>query len=166
MTWIFLILSAAMAGTPANTVVQSEDGLVEVSGQTSYALHTHGGAAARLGVAQFEVKHRHSEPLSMTVSQVAFLRGHSCKEAPSQTVSQPAISGLVVGEDQQSRETALIPSGEPVRLQVEFEPVEAYYTHCDRFVFVVSFQVRSETLVAQAETRVTRMEPARGDLGP
>jgi len=161
MLFVALTLSAALAWTPANTSVNSTDGHLRISGQTGNARHTHGGKAAQLGEARFRVQHDRKAPITLSVNKIVFLRGHSCDKPPTDPVSEPAFGGILLEGAVESKQTVSIPPGKEVSLNIGFQPVEAYYTHCDRFAFAVTFQAGDEALDVLAETNVMRMEPYR-----
>lgn len=158
LLWTHL-LAIALAWTPANTTATSADGKIHISGETGNAQHTHGGAAAKLSGASFRVQHDRKEPIALSVKKIVFLRGYSCEKEPSEPRAEPVFNVMSLGESAESHQTLSVAAKKEVRVTIGFHPVEAYYTHCNRFAFAVTFQVGDEDLVAVAETNVMRVAP-------
>ena len=126
-----------------------------VTGLDSTARHTHGGPPALLSSARFQVEHAEDAPVELRVKGVEYLRGHSCDTPPTEVVATPAVTDLRAADG--APVEALAPGTSQVT--VNFEPVEAYLSHCGRFAFRVTFVAGEQALVAVAETRVMRMSP-------
>jgi hypothetical protein len=148
-----LIVGLALAGKPANTSASA--GSLTIEGQTGWAIHTHGGEAARLRTARFSVRNRGKKAATVSVERVSFLTGHTCDEAPAERRSEPTFVGLRSGE-KSSTPALAVPPRSKVAFTVEFSPVEAYYSWCDRFAFEVAFRIGDEQVVVVAETEVQR----------
>lgn len=160
---VFGFLALALAAPPsANTEAQSE--LYRIAGQTSHARHTHGGAAAKLGGATFEVEFSGMKsPTTLTATKVEYLTSHSCDTAPDAVHSTFAPAGLWV-DGPEAKDSAPVVAIAPGKSQVHvtFPAVEAYYTHCDFFAFRVTFVAGGDTtLVATAQTDVARITPLK-----
>jgi hypothetical protein len=158
---VFWFLAFAMAAPPsANTVAQTDP--YRIAGQTSHARHTHGGAAAKLGGATFEVEFSGTKsPTTLTATKVEYLTGHSCDTAPDAVHSTFVPAGLWVDGDEatDSAPVVAIAPGKST-VHVTFPPVEAYYIYCDFFAFRVTFVAGTDTtLVATAQTDVARITP-------
>ncbi|MFT5585237.1 MAG: hypothetical protein ACI9VR_002825, partial [Cognaticolwellia sp.] len=87
-----------------------------------------------------------------------FLTGSDCKAAPETVSGEPGVVGLSLGEGQSPAKVVQVPKGKH-DLKVYFAHVPAYYTHCDRFAFRVSFESGGESVVVVSETHVGREEP-------
>ncbi|MEZ4316337.1 MAG: hypothetical protein R3F61_02485 [Myxococcota bacterium] len=161
---MLVLLGAALAFDPANTTVTS--GPWTVKGQTDHAIHTHGGAPAKLDSAPFEVVLAGTTPATLEVKRVEYLRAHSCDaDARFEVAEEPVASRLDVQPSEPAAQGA-DPAGPSWEIQpgthlvrVAFSPVEAYYTHCDRFQLRVTFRSGEHTLTAISETLVSREEP-------
>lgn len=151
MSLALLMLGWSSAGTVASL------GELRISGVDDYAMHVHGGAAAQLGVASFELKNTGPKTM-LSVTQVEFLTGSDCKAAPETVQSEPGVVGLSLGEGQSPAKAVEVKKGKH-DLKVHFAHVPAYYTHCDRFAFRVSFESAGETAVVVSETMVGREDP-------
>ncbi len=161
-----VVAVAAPAPASASTTEKSADGELTIAGQDGFAIHTHGGDAARLGRVTVTVKNDSARVRRLTVKQVEFLTGHDCKAPPTKVTSRPKLERVVDEGDHDERPASLkfaLPPKSETKLRVSFASVEAYTTHCDRFAFRVSFDVDgSETLAPVAEVRVEREEPDPG----
>jgi hypothetical protein len=146
-----LMLGWSSAGTVASL------GELRISGQDDHAMHVHGGAAAQLGQASFELKNS-GPKTSLSVTKVEFLTGHDCEAAPETVQAEPGIVGLSLGEGQSPSKLLEVPKGKH-DLKVHFAHVPAYYSHCDRFAFRVSFESAGESAVVVSETKVGREDP-------
>jgi hypothetical protein len=155
---IALWFTVAWAWESASTVATV--GAVTVAGRDGHAMHTHGGPAARVGDAQFRVTVAGEAPVTLTVTRIEALTGHSCDAPPAEVTSYPTFGGLFP-EDGSATEsaTSLVVRPGTLDVTVGFTAVEAYYSWCDRFAFRVTFDVGGAPLVAVAETNVTRVEP-------
>jgi hypothetical protein len=143
----------------ATTTAISRDGRVEIAGVTGRTRHTHGGEAARIGHAEFEIDNRTGAAITLRVRKVEWLTDYSCG-VPSQVRSEPASGGLVTGSMTASAPSASIPPGRAT-ITVGFETQQAYMSHCDRFAARVSFEAGGEVIAPTAEWEVTRVEPLR-----
>lgn len=147
-----------------NTVstTAAADGWV-ITGQDGTAMCTHGGEPAHLGEATFLVARQgDATPPSagaLTVTRIEYLTGDACEPPPSSVHSEPVFAGLFVRGMSESARSVTVAPGNPIRVEVGFPAVDAYYVHCDRFAFRVTFQAGPHTLTAVAETNVTRVEP-------
>jgi hypothetical protein len=148
----------------ASTSATTPDGTVIIRGLDGSAMHTHGGAPARLGGATFQVTNQSCRSRTIQAETVEHLYGRSCTEAPAQVRARPRSAGLLVddGSQTESRPSVTVAPGADVAVSLGFSPsVQAYYTFCDRFAFRVRFRVDGDPLVVVAETIVTREEPLR-----
>ncbi|MEL6346919.1 MAG: hypothetical protein AAFV53_27650 [Myxococcota bacterium] len=155
-----LFLSVAMASPSASTTASSEDSRLTVTGIDGHARHTHGGPPAAIGHARFQIQWRGEQPVRLTVTHVDFLIGHDCEHPPATVSSSPKVGGLILAEGmvESAKAVTLTPNSDN-QLTVGFPAVSAYYTHCDRFAFRVTFQADDLALTALAETNVMRVEP-------
>jgi len=108
---ILVLVAPATAWESASTQARSPDGTVVITGVDSYSRHTHGGAPAQLGTADFELTWAGTGQLALSVTRVSFLRGHSCDEPPKKPASEPAFGGLFVsGMPQSAPSLSLAPA--------------------------------------------------------
>ncbi len=152
---------AAGPRSGSNTV-RSRDGRLVVTGHDRHARHTHGGAPARIGNVTFTVANDGDRPRKLTCKSVDFLRDHGCEAPASTIVSHPKLSGLAFERDDDLRTTTSLelPAKSSLDVRVFFEPVEAYYTYCDRFAIRVHLGLDGgESLAPTAELLIMRMEP-------
>lgn len=154
---VTLAVDLAHAWDSASTTAKGA--VCTVAGVDGTARHTHGGEPAHLGTARFTVSCASATTLG--VEHIEFLMGGDCAALPSRVASAPKVGGLMVEGMKASALTVTIPAGKPTALDVSFPAVDAYYVHCDRFAFRVSFRAGGELLVATAETNVEREEPLR-----
>ena len=155
---VLMGVSMALAWESASTTAVGKS--LTIQGEDGSALHTHGGDPARLANALFKVTIGERGPVKITVTEVAYVTSHNCDVAPAKIRSKPMFGGIWVAgakPEKSSREITLQPKSEQV-VSVEFTAVEAYYTHCDRFAFRVSFAVDDEPLVVVAETNISRID--------
>ncbi len=124
---------------------------IEIAGLSSYAMHDHGGAAAKLRAARFQVTNRTKVDATLRVKRVEYMVGHSCTEMPTHVSKEPKATN----------DPIVIHSAESREVEISFEPVEAYYSYCQRFFFRVTFQVGREERQVLAETQVSRVSPMR-----
>lgn len=158
-----LFSTTASAWEPANTAANTRAGTMTITGQTGNAIHEHGGDAARLSLARFEVKNASDAPVSIGVTHIVFLTGHGCDAPPARHASEPVFAGLFVNDGTMaaSAPRVTVAQAKTALVDVGFPGVEAYYTYCDRFAFEVTFDVGGEPVTAIAETNVTRIDPIR-----
>lgn len=152
---MLLLSTIALAWTTASTTAAV--GACRITGEDSHAIHTHGGPSAVLRSARFTATCDVQTTLS--VVDVTFVRGHSCDALPSDVASRPAVEGLTVGG--KTAPTVVIPAGVTTSVSVQFSPVEAYYTYCNRFAFQATWRAGAAQGVVTAETQVSREEPYR-----
>ena len=133
-----IFILAALASTSASSVATV--GPLTITGVDGTSRHSH-GAAARLGSARFSLLLTGEQPVSLTVSRVEYLTGHDCDGPPTTVRSTPAFSGLI-STDPSMKESVKVLEIAPgdSGVWVGFEPVEAAYSHCDRFAFRVVFE--------------------------
>lgn len=140
------------------------DGAFIIRGVTQHAIHTHGGAPARIGHVRFEIENRGTAARKLSVAGIEFLRGSkSCEHAPSQIASRPKSGGILVedGTQKESRAQVVVKAGAKVGATLGFVAVDAYYVYCDRFAVRVRFSVDGSPLVVTDEVVVMREEPLR-----
>jgi hypothetical protein len=148
-----LLLVASAIAAPGTWVI---------TGLESHAHHTHGGAPAQLGHARFRVQYDGEVPVVMTVRRIEYVTGRDCDAPPAEVSATPAFGGLFPEDGSRTESVRALPvSPGTLEVTVGFEWVEAYYVHCDRFAFRVTFDVGGLPLVATAETQVIREEPLR-----
>ncbi len=133
---------------------------VELRPQKSHAIHEHGGDPAHLYAARFVAHNAGTRRASVSVVRVVFLAGNSCAAFPSQVRSSPKVDGISIGSGGAIAARVTVPPGD-TPLTVEFAPVDAYYTHCNRFAFRVTFDVDGAQVQSTAETEVSRVDPLR-----
>lgn len=121
-----------------------------VAGRTSHHMHEHGGDAARVASATFDVFNPLRRALRVRVRGVEFLTDHSCG-LPEEARARPKPAELSTKE--------LAPGA--AEITVTFEPQPAYQAHCDRFATRVTFLVEGRPVTATVEHEVTRIEPLR-----
>ena len=144
--------AAGLAGAATHAVP------VEFLPQRSHSIHSHGGEAAHLREARFVVHNGNARTANVSVVRVEYLTGHSCNVLPSTVRSTPKIDGLSVGSAPPAARVAIPPESR-TPITVEFAPVDAYYTYCDRFAFRVTFDVDGTPVQSTAETEVSRVDP-------
>lgn len=121
-----------------------------IAGRTSHHIHEHGGDAAQVASATFDVSNPLARALRLRVRGIEFLADHSCG-LPAQTRARPKLVELSSQE--------LAPGASEI--SVTFEPQGAYQAHCDRFATRVTFLVEGQPVAATVEHEVTRIEPLR-----
>lgn len=148
-----------------SSVAKSRDNLVFIAGQDRHARHTHGGEPAHIGNVTFVLTNDGDRVRRITAQRADFLRDHGCEAPPSTVASHPKLTGLAFEDDEDYRgetSTLDIPAKSSRAVRVNFAPVEAYYTWCDRFAIRVRFSVDGkETLAPVAELVVMRVEPVK-----
>ena len=95
------------------------------------------------------------------MTRIEYLTGGACETPPTSVHSEPVFAGFFVRGMSESARSVTVEPGKPIRIEVGFPAVDAYYVHCDRFAFRVTFQAGPHTLTAIAETNVARDEPLR-----
>ncbi len=123
---------------------------VVIAGVTGRARHEHGGDAARIGHATFEVDNPLDRAVPVRAKKVEFLTDHSCG-LPSEVRARPRVSDVSAAE---------LPPGRS-QLEVMFEPQGAYQSHCDRFAARVTFAVGGKRAPVTVEYEVMRFERMR-----
>jgi hypothetical protein len=154
-----VVAPPARFSASASTSALSADGRIAISGVTSRTRHTHGGDAARIGTAEFEIENGSNAPMVVGVRRIEWLAEHSC-DVPSQVRATPALGGLLAEGASSSTRTVTLAPGR-TNVTVGFASQDAYYSYCDRFAARVTFTAGAHTLVATAEWEVTRVEPHR-----
>lgn len=147
--------------TTSATTVRSQ---FTVRGVTGHARHTHGGPPAQLGHARFVFENRGSKSRWISVLDIEFLQGvKDCDHPPRKVVSHPKPAGILLtdGAQRESAPRVEVKAGATVEAIVGFPAVPAYYVFCDRFAFLVHFQVDDEKLAVVDEVNITRVEPLR-----
>lgn len=127
-----------------------EGEVVTLAGVTGRARHEHGGDAARIGYAVFEVNNPLDHDVPVKARKVEFLTDHGCA-LPSEVRARPRVRGV---------SPASLPPGRS-RLEVLFEPQAAYQSHCDRFAARVSLSVAGQRAPVTVEYEVMRFERMR-----
>lgn len=123
---------------------------VVVAGRTSHHVHEHGGDAAEVASATFDVFNPGKRPLRLRVRGIEFLTDHSCG-LPEEVRARPKLTNLSTEQ--------LAPGASEI--WVTFETQGAYQAHCDRFATRVTFLVEGHAVAATVEHMVSRMEPLR-----
>jgi len=127
----------------------------------SWAIYTHGGDPAKLSTASFTLRNNLEVPADVRVEKVEYLRGGDCNHLPRDVASTPVPHGLAVTGSSPAPSLQVAPGAE-VDVDVHFDPVEAAYVSCDRFVFRVYFEVNDAPRISLAETKVEREAPTPG----
>lgn len=130
--------------------VDVEGKSVVVAGRTSHHIHEHGGDAAGIASATFDVLNPLERPLRLRIRGIEFLTDHACG-LPNEARARPKPAALSSKE--------LAPGASEIT--VTFEPQSAYQAHCDRFATRVTFLVEGQPVAATVEHEVTRIEPLR-----
>ncbi|MEM6296748.1 MAG: hypothetical protein AAGA54_36110 [Myxococcota bacterium] len=123
---------------------------IVIAGETGRARHEHGGPAAKLGLATFEVHNPLDREVAVRARAVEFLTDHAC-ELPAKVRAKPKVLNV---------SPASVAPGRS-RLDVSFEAQSAYQGHCDRFAARVTFSVEGHRVPVTVEYEVSRFEPLR-----
>ncbi len=125
-------------------------GSVEVVGVPGYAIHTHGGDAAHIGLGTFHIYNRGSTAAHVTLRSAAWLHDSQCN-VPGNPFALPKAT-LAPEAVRAKRD---------LDLAVTFPAHEAYQSSCDRFGVAVELDVDGATLRTATEIHVSRIEPRR-----
>lgn len=126
-----------------------------------WAAHGHGGPPAKIDRANFTIENHLDAPTRIEVSRVEFVTGHDCKDFPDEVRSTPAAKGIALG-DAAPQLAIELAAGAEVDAEVQIVPVEATYSHCDRYALRVYFLVDGTPRISVAETQVEREADLRG----
>jgi hypothetical protein len=134
---------------------------VRIRGEGLYKSHTHGGEAARIGGASFEVENRRSEPVRLKLVGTRWLVAYSC-ELPREERARPKPAGIAIEPDLiEGKTTVEIPAETTKTVELGHEVQSAYMAYCDRFATAAKFEIDGRTVEVIAEHRVVRREPLR-----
>lgn len=134
---------------------------VRIQGRGELAIHTHGGDAAQIAGASFEVVNEREVPVTIELVGARWLTGVSCEppreeRAPLKLAGMALRPGLVEGAT-----TVEIPARSTGTIGVGHEAREAYQGWCERFATAVTFAVGGQRIEVIAEHEVQREEPLR-----
>lgn len=177
--WQIVIIPQPATGAPTRIEIWTaadgqEASRVQVSGSTfglvegvtiegfgRYKSHTHGGAPARIGGAEFTVENHRDQPIELKLLGTRWLTAHSC-EVPRTERSRPKPAGLAIEPDLvDGKMTVTIPSRTNTTVSLGHEAQEAYMAYCDRFATAARFEIGGKAVEVIAEHRVIRRQPLR-----
>lgn len=134
---------------------------VQIEGHGEYASHTHGGEAARIGGARFEVDNHRDTPVELVLVGARWLKANSC-ELPREERSRPKVAGLAIGDGLiNGVRTVTIPAGTHRTVRIGHVVQRAYMASCDRFATAALFEVDGVPVEVIGEHRVVRRTPLR-----
>ncbi|MCX4243487.1 hypothetical protein [Paraliomyxa miuraensis] len=136
---------------------------VRIQGRGLYESHTHGGEAARIAGARFEVVNERDAPVTMTVLATRWLTANSC-ELPREVRARPRPQGIAIEPDLIDGSMSVeIPAGTTQTVDLGHEGQAAYMAWCDRFATAATFELDGKRVEVIAEHRVIRRQPLRDD---
>ncbi len=134
---------------------------VRIEGRGEYASHSHGGEAARIGGATFEVANRRERPVELRIVGARWLTANSC-ELPREERARPKVAGLALeGAPLGGVYSVTIPAGEERTVRIGHVVQRAYMASCDRFATAALFEVDGAPVEVIGEHRVVRRTPLR-----